>query len=497
MANVASASGIPGGILFDVSPLPTFVLDGDPLRVVAANAAAEERYGYAPGALKGVPIADLADPDESPRPVAKRELPDGDTLVFQRHRHRRKDGTLFPVYCATREFRIGKKRHVLMVVTELSELRSVDAEERFTEKMEAMSRLGGGIAHTFNNLLTGILATTDLVLETANLAPSVREDLLSVRETALNAAGVTRQLMAFSGSQSVSLRATDVNQLLEQLKPLLGNVLPSSVSLQLDLRSTGAVEVDPAHFEQVILNLALNALEAMPGGGTLTVSTADSHDFVAVVVADSGSGIDEVTLARLFEPFQSAKGPTGGRGLGLASVWGTVRRMGGSVDIESAPAKGTRVRLFFPRVVVPIDLEFVSTPAKSDVTGGEVVLVVEDEAIVRAPICRMLRNLGYYVLEADHGEHALQVMHEHHSPVHLVISDVMMPEMDGTQLVALLRSWYPSMRVLFISGYSAQYLEAKGDTVDGSAFLAKPFSFEVLSQRVRELLDAEWSKEPA
>jgi hypothetical protein len=483
-------------MLFDVNPLPTFVFDSDPLRVVVANAAAEERYGYHPGTLKGLRIADLTDPDESPRSIATRKLPNGDTLVFERHRHRRKDGTLFPVYCATREFRAGEKRHVLLVVTELSELRSLDAEQRFTEKMEAMSRLGGGIAHTFNNLLTGILATTDLVLETANLAPSVRDDLHSVRETALNAATITRQLMAFSGSQSVSLRPTDVNQLLEQLRPLLENVLPSSVSLRLDLRSTGAVEVDPAHFEQIILNLALNAMEAMPDGGELTVSTADSHDFAAIVVADSGSGMDEVTLARLFEPFQSAKGPTGGRGLGLASVWGTVRQMGGSVDIESAPAKGTRVRLFFPRVAAPIELEFVSAPGKSDVTGGEVVLVVEDEPQVRAPICRMLRNLGYFVLEADHGEHALQVMHEHHMPVHLVISDVMMPEMDGTQLVALLRSWYPSMRVLFISGYSAQYLEAKGDTVDGSAFLAKPFRLEVLSQRVRELLDAEWSEEP-
>lgn len=496
MSHAGSASGIPGGILFDLSPLATFVFDGDSLRVLAANAAAEERYGYTPAAFRGLRFTDLTDPDESPRPIAKHDLPGGDTLVVERHRHRRKDGTLFPVHSATRGFRVGEKRYVLLVVTELSELRVLDAEQRFTEKMEAMSRLGGGVAHTFNNLLTGILATTDLVLETANLAPAVRDDLQSVRDTALNAAAITRQLMAFSGSQSVSLRPTNVNHLLEQLKALLENVLPANVSLRLDLRSTGAVEVDPARFEQVILNLSLNAVEAMPAGGVLTITTEDSHTFVSIVVADSGSGIDEITLARLFEPFHSTKGPTGGRGLGLASVWGTVRQMNGSTDIESAPGKGTRMRMFFPRVVAPVELEFVSAPAKPDVTGGEVVLVVEDEPSVRAPICRTLRNLGYFVLEADHGEHALKVMQDHHSPVHLVISDVMMPEMDGTQLVGLLRSWYPAMRVLFISGYSAQYLEAEGDTVHRSSFLAKPFSLEVLARRVRELLDAEWSEEP-
>jgi CheY-like chemotaxis protein len=381
------------------------------------------------------------------------------------------------------------------VITELSELRAADEERRFTEKMEAMARLGGGIAHTFNNLLTGILASTDIVLESAELPPPVRQDLHSIRESGQRAATITRQLMAFSGSQSSSLRPTDVNQLLEQLRPLLENLLPENVSLRLDLRSTGAVEVDPARLEQIILNLALNGVEAMPQGGVLTVTTDDRDVFVAIVVADSGGGMDEITLARLFEPFHSTKGPTGGRGLGLASVWGTVRQMGGSIDLESGLGKGTRVRMFFTRGIAPVELDFVSAPAKTDATGGEVLLVVEDEAAVRAPICRTLRNLGYFVLEADNGERALEVMQEHHAPVHLVISDVMMPEMDGTELVASLRSWYPSMRVLFISGYSAQYLEAKGDRVNGSAFLAKPFSLDVLSRRVRELLDAEWSEE--
>jgi CheY-like chemotaxis protein len=303
--------------------------------------------------------------------------------------------------------------------------------------------------------------------------------------------------MAFSGTLSISPRQTDINQLLEQLSPLLQHVLPPNVSLRLDLRSTGAVEVDPASFEQVILNLALNAVEAMPDGGTITVSTEDAHALVSIVVADTGRGMDEITLARLFEPFHSTRGPTGGRGLGLASVWGTVRQMKGSTEIESGSGKGTRVRLYFPRVITPIELEFVSAPTDREVTGGEVVLVVEDEPGVRAPICRTLRNLGYFVLEANSGEDALRVMQEHHSPVHLVISDVMMPEMDGTELVSLLRSWYPAMRVLFISGYSPQYLEAQSGTkVSGSHFLAKPFGLDVLARTVREILDAEWSEEP-
>ncbi len=487
----------PAIALFNTVPLPALLVDADSLRVLAANAAAEERYGYPPAALRALRLTDLIDPYGSPRLIARRELPTGETLTIERHRHCRNDGTVFPVHCATREFTLGKQRLLMLVVTELSELGALDAEERFIEKLEAMARLSGGIAHEFNNLFTAILATTDLALESLDAAAPLRADLQDIHDATQRAAADTRLLMAFSGTLSMSRRPTDINQLLEHLKPLLQLILPSTGELRLELQATGLADIDPARFEQVVLNLVLNASEAMPEGGLVTVRTEDADALVAVIVADQGRGMDETTLARLFEPFHSTKGPTGGRGLGLASVWGTVRQMGGSTEIESGPGGGTRVRMFFPRVIAPVEVEVVSPPRDLDATGGEVVLVVEDEPGVRAPICRALRQRGYFVLEANHGEAAMKVMQEHHAPVHLVITDVMMPEMDGTQLVSLLRSWYPRMRVLFISGYSAQYFEARGGAgrVSGSHFLAKPFGPADLTRRVREILDAEWSED--
>jgi CheY-like chemotaxis protein len=401
-----------------------------------------------------------------------------------------------------RGFHAGDQWMTMVVVTELSELRPHMDEERFAEKMEALARLGGGIALEFNNLLTAILATTDLALGSGSSSPSITADLHSIRAAGQRATAMTRQLLAFSGTQAISLRDTDINKLVESLGPLLEHVLPSNVMLRVALEATGLASVDPARLEQVVLNLVLNAVEAMPDGGLLTVSTENVHDFVAVAIADSGPGMDEITLARLFEPFHTTKGTTGGRGLGLASVYGSVRQMNGSTDVESRSGRGTRVRMFFPRVTQPAAPEAGRVPAPTTVAGetrpnagGEVVLVVEDEPNVRAPICRMLRSHGYYVLEANNGREALQVMRDHHAPVHLVVSDIMMPEMDGAELVALLRDWYPRMGVLFISGVSPEVLDAeRANTVRNASFLAKPFELSELLARARGVLDAEWTQ---
>lgn len=484
---------VPDVMLFNASPLPTFLLDGRHLRVLAANPAAEERYGYSTDALRTFTLEDLVDPEDSSASGANRELGEEAAVRLLRQRHRRKDGTVFSAYCAFRTFDVGAKRYVLLVATELSELRMADAEERFVEKMDAMRRLGGGVAHEFNNLLTAILATADLALESADMDESLRADLRSIRQAGLRAAATTRQLLAFSGSQVISPRDTNVNNVLEQLAPLVRHVLPPRIDLKLDLKATAHVWIDPARFEQAVLNLVLNAVDAMPRGGTLTITTGDSHTFVTIIVGDSGSGMDETILARLFEPFHSTKGPSAGRGLGLASVWGTVRQMEGSIDIESAVGQGTRVRMFFPRAITPIELDAIPAPAGLDVTGGEVILVVDDEPSVRAPICRKLRTEGYFVLEADNGNHALSVIGHHPTPIHLVITDVVMPEMDGGQLVTQLREWYPRTRALFMSGYSPQYFATQeGSRVQGSEFLGKPFDLHTLSRRVRAILDAEW-----
>jgi len=391
------------------------------------------------------------------------------------------------------------------------EARALTAQH-FSNKMEAIARLGGGVAHQFNNLLTAILATTDLALATSDLTPSLRHDLEQIREAGHRAAAITRQLLAFAGSQSTSPRATNVNDLVAELEPLLKHVLPSNVSLELRLNAAESVMVDPVRLEQVILHLVVNSVDALSQGGTITIATRDvdgvprsdtqeakAGAFTEIAIADTGHGMDDVTRARVFEPFFSTKGQVGGGiGLGLASVYGTMHQLGGGIGIESELGAGTRVRLFVPRLAAGQPTS--APPPRSDDNGtvpAEVLLVVEDESVVRAPICRALRNLGYFVLEANNGEDALAVMQEYHSPIHLVITDVMMPEMDGAELVSLLRDWYPKLRVLFISGYSPHHLEHSGGggggggggIVHGSAFLAKPFSLELLGRRVREILD--------
>jgi two-component system cell cycle sensor histidine kinase/response regulator CckA len=369
--------------------------------------------------------------------------------------------------------------------------------------MEAVSRLAGGVAHQFNNLLTSILATADLALESRELPAQLRADLEDIREAGQRASAITRQLLAFSGSQSLAPRETDVTRLIGQLEPLLTHLMTPGVSLEIRAQSMGVIETDPVRLEQVILNLVANAVDAMPHGGAIRISTdnvdavpetqttSPAHAHTRISITDTGIGMDEHVRARVFEPFFSAKGLTSGIGLGLASVYGTMQQLGGGVTIQSSLGQGTRVELYLPRWLTPAVTPS-SLPAVEEIPAvpAEVVLVVEDEAIVRAPICRMLRTLGYFVLEANNGEDALLVMQEYHSPIHLVVTDVMMPEMDGPSLVAMLRDWYPRMKVLYISGYSNEYIEARGGQVNGSAFLPKPFSLQTLSGRVREILDA-------
>ena len=381
------------------------------------------------------------------------------------------------------------------------------ARLHFTDKMEAVGRLAGGVAHQFNNLLTSILATTDLALEAKDLPAQVRTDLEDIREAGRRASAITRQLLAFSGSQSLARRETNVSALLGQLEPLLRHLLTPKVSLQIQSHTAHTVDTDPVRLEQVILNLVANAVDALPHGGEIRI-TADDVDSVPgsettspsdaphtrITIADNGLGMDEHVRARVFEPFFSSRGVNpGGIGLGLASVYGTMHQMGGGVTLDSSIGAGTRVDLYVPRFAAEsaADTDAARAPDDSAAVPAEVILVVEDEPIVRVPICRMLRTLGYFVLEANNGEDALLVMQEYHSPIHLVITDVMMPEMDGPQLVAMLRDWYPRMKVLYISGYSNEYLEERGGQVNGDAFLAKPFSMQAISKRVRAILDAE------
>jgi two-component system, cell cycle sensor histidine kinase and response regulator CckA len=448
------------------------VIDSRTLKMIAANAVARARY----------------------------ELLDGAELDLAGILALVEAGALFEKH----EIQFEGRPAIELSITTRDALLIDAAQRHFANKMEVIARLGGGVAHQFNNLLTAILATTDLASSDPGITDSLRGDLRDIREAAQRAAAITRQLLAFSGTQSLSLRKVAVDDLLQELQPLLAHLVPGNIVLNLDLHSGAVIDTDPVRLEQIVLNLVVNAVDALGQGGTVTIGSRNvdgiaataTHrerqgEFVEIIISDTGMGMNDIALAQLFEPFASAKWAVGGgMGLGLASSYGTLQQLGGELEVETRSDIGTHVRIFLPRSAQSVPVS--ASPAGDGSTAAEVVLVVEDEPSVRAPMSRMLRAQGYLVLEATNGEDALRVMQEHHAPIHLVISDVMMPEMDGAELVSLLRDWYPGMRVLFISGYSRQFLEARGDTVEGSAFLAKPFSLEVMARRVRELLDEKW-----
>jgi len=388
-------------------------------------------------------------------------------------------------------------------------LKGLEAQEMQSHRMDAIGRVARGVAHDFNNILTAIIATADLSLSVDGLPAEVKTDLETIRDSGRRAAAITRQLLTFSRQQVSHPRRVDLNEVVRRAEPLLRRLVDPAVTFEIDLGATGAVEADPAQLEQLLVNLVVNAGDAMPKGGTVSLSTADLEiasgsrhhgkallpgRYVALRVHDTGSGMDEDTLAQIFEPFFTTKAAGGGIGLGLATVYGIVNQSTGHVFVLSRPGEGALFEVCLPRVEgAPVAPPITAEPheaLREALHGNETILVVEDEAPVRAPICRALRQLGYLILEAKHGEDALIVLHEHHAPIHLLITDLVMPEMSGSELVRLLRDWYPNLKVLVISGYSVDMNVADGASMPETSYLPKPFTTKLLVERVREMLDS-------
>jgi signal transduction histidine kinase/serine/threonine protein kinase/CheY-like chemotaxis protein len=375
--------------------------------------------------------------------------------------------------------------------------------QRGTEKLEAIGRLAGGIAHDFNNMLSVILGVTDQIL-TQRSSRSVPEDVKTVQSAAERARDLTRQLLAFSRGQYLRPEILSLNDLVERLEPILRQLLGSDVQLSLQLQDgLGPVRADPAQLDQVLTNLVVNARDAMPGGGELVIRTEGlilesgreaqklalpPGRYVKLVVRDTGAGMDAPTLAKAFEPFFTTK-PTGS-GLGLPTAYGIVKQSGGHIDIESRQGAGTTFRILLPeteqRASVPVP-----APAASDRPGTGTVLLVDDEPLVREATRRTLRSLGYQVLGAKSADEALRIAAENVDSIDLVITDVMMPGMNGLELARELGKIRPSLKVLFISGYTAGVLAERGFLNESVNFLQKPVAREQLSARLRELLNGQ------
>lgn len=379
-----------------------------------------------------------------------------------------------------------------------------------SQKMEAVGRLAGGVAHDFNNLLTAINGYGDLLSYRMGPDDPRRKEVDEIRKAGSRAAGLTRQLLAFSRRQVLQPKVLDLNDLVDNLCGMLKRLIGDDVRLVTALApGLGRVKADPGQIEQVLLNLAVNARDAMPQGGTLTVATSHVNEgddlspwhitalrgpHVAVTVTDTGCGMDEEILSHLFEPFFTTKEVGKGTGLGLATVYGVVKQSGGAIGVSSTPGRGTSFRVLLPKTEEPLAAVGNGDGPPGASAGEETILVVEDEEAVRTLICEVLRRDRYSVLAASCGEEALKMCARYGGPIHLVLTDVVMPGMNGRELANRLRAFRPEMTVLYTSGYTANAIVHHGVLDEGAAFLPKPFTPAALTRKVREGLD---TRDPA
>jgi signal transduction histidine kinase len=383
------------------------------------------------------------------------------------------------------------------------ERRRLEARLHQSQKLEVVGQLAGGVAHDFNNLLVVINSYVELALEKLMAEDPLRADLEEVQKAGARAAALTRQLLAFSRKQVLQPAVLAVNEVVANVEKMLRRLIGEDVDLQVELApGAGNVRVDPAQLELVLMNLVVNARDAMPRGGTLRIATGRAEvgpqqppaggppagPYVALAVADTGCGMDAAIAARAFEPFFTTKAPGKGTGLGLATVYGVVTQSGGQVQLESEVGEGTTVTILLPRVAD--DVPAVHARREAAPSGGsETILVVEDEESIRRVAERVLGRAGYRVLTAASADEALERWASAPSPVQLLLTDLVLPGMDGAQLAARLVARQPGLRVLYMSGYAGKSSLAPGCEVPWTCFLQKPFAARDLVARVRAALD--------
>ena len=490
--------------LFDLHPNPIWVYDLESLRFLAANAATERQYGHSRQELASMTIADIRPAEDVPGMLAAvKNVREGLTRSGPWH-HQKRDGTVFEVEISSHTMVFGGRRAEVVMAVDISDRRTLEHQLLQAQKMEAVGQLAGGVAHDFNNLALVISGHADLLLERLDDARE-RESAREIRRAADQASELTRQLLAFSRRQVLHPIELDVSEVVADLVPMLGRLIGDHIELSTRLATgAGTVQADPAQLRQVVMNLVLNARDAMPRGGRLSIEISAREldarltearlelapgSYVVLAVSDTGQGMDEATRERIFEPFFTTKDPAKGTGLGLSTVYGVVKQTGGSIWVYSEEGRGTTFKLYLPRhgsSVAAVPQERAGTELAA---ATATVLLVEDHEQVRTLVHMVLEKLGYTVVAAASGGEALAAAAAHEGPIDMVLTDLVMPGMDGKELVERMRDLRPGIRALFTSGYAQGMVEGH-ELGEGDAFLPKPYDQAELATAIGAVLAA-------
>ncbi len=398
----------------------------------------------------------------------------------------------------------GEISYLEIIAENVTERKQLENQLRQAQKMQAIGQLAGGVAHDFNNLLTVVEGHVEMMLSEVPPSGTLRHRLEEIEKAADLASTLTRRLLAFSRMQVLQSKVLDLNVVIAGMSQMLGRLIGENIEMTfLPGADLGRVKADPSQIEQVLMNLVVNARDAMPGGGRLTIETHNAQldatysrqqaivergDYVLLVVSDTGRGMDGETQARVFEPFFTTKQPGQGTGLGLSMVYGVVKQSGGYIWVYSEPGRGAAFKIYLPRVTDPAD-ETAAVVSVSSPRGKETILFAEDEESVREIVSGFLESKGYQVLAADDGISAKQIAKSHKGEIDLLLTDVVMPKKGGRELAEDLRRILPHLKVLFISGYTGDFVVRNAILESGAAFVQKPFSMQYLANKIREVLD--------
>jgi PAS domain S-box-containing protein len=500
-------------IQIEVMPM-AFILTDSTHRTCYWNPAAERIFGYSKQEMIGEYSHRLLVPPDSQPYIEKifQEIANGESLSSSFTENVTKDGRQLTCewYTTPLKKSDGKFLGIMSMAHDVTDFRRMEMERqkkeeqlRQAQKMEAVGQLAGGIAHDFNNLLTAINGYADITLKRLPEIDPLRQNVEQIRKAGLRAASLTRQLLAFSRKQVLQAKILDLNEVVQDMDKMLRRLIGEDIDLvTLPLRDLGKVKADPGQIEQILLNLVVNARDAMPRGGKITIETNNAYldgvyaarhlsvqpgNYIRLSVSDTGVGMNERIRSQIFEPFFTTKEPGKGTGLGLSTVYGIVKQSGGSIWVYSEPGQGTTFKIYLPRVDEVT--EFEESTDSQTVRGTGTILLVEDESIVRELSKTILEDLGYNVFVAENGVEALSVCKEIEEPIDLLITDVVMPEMSGRELTEEFAKLYPQTKVLYMSGYTDDAIVRHGILEQEMPFLQKPFLPDLLAHKARELLD--------